>query len=96
MLKRRFAQKTVEEFEKAKPANVTFRSMSLSSGYVHQVKGYTIRNGKPGAILIMWDYRGRAYIRDMSLPCRQSRVHNMMIIEGWVYVRNHRFDLIFK
>lgn len=95
MQKRDYAMKTVREFEAAKPVDVEFLSMSLSGNGVKYVKGCRLTNGKPGALLILWDSRGRAFTRYMANERRTIRFRNviMMYHEGWMYIRDNRFDL---
>lgn len=95
MQKRNYVQRTVAEFEAAKPFGIEFLSMSLSKNCVKYVKGYRIVNGKPGTLLILWDSKGRAFVRYMSKKNALVRLHNAIILyhEGWTYIRESKFDL---
>ncbi|MBP3510571.1 MAG: hypothetical protein J6K19_00825 [Prevotella sp.] len=95
MQKRNYVQRTVAEFEAAKPLDMVFLSMSLSGNCVKYVKGYRIMDGKPEPKIILWDSRGRAYTRYISMKNVVVRLRNAIVLhhEGWKYIRDNRFDL---
>lgn len=95
MQKKNYVQRTVAEFEAAKPLDIEFLSMSLSGNSVKYVKGYRIINGKPDRKLILWDSKGRAFVRSLSNKETIMRLHHVITLyhEGWMYIRDSRLDL---
>lgn len=90
-----FVKRTIEEFEAAKPLDIEFLSISLSGNCVKYIKGYRLNNGKPEPQIILWDSRGRAYIRYISKKNAVMRLRNVIVLhhEGWTYIRDSKFDL---
>lgn len=95
MQRTNFVKRTVAEFEAAKPLDIEFLAMSLSGNSVKYVKGYRLKNGKPEPKIILWDSRGRAYTRYISIKNVVVRLRNVIVLyhDGWAYIRDREFDL---
>lgn len=95
MQKKNYVQRTVAEFEAAKPLDVEFLSMSLSGNCVKYAKGFRVKNGKPEPQFILWDSRGRAYTRYIPKKNAVMRLRNVIVLyhDGWAYIRDREFDL---
>lgn len=96
---------TVKQFEIAKPANVVYSNFRLKDHNVLYALGYTFKAGKVGKNSIFWNDKGEAFSRDMTMKFQSIKLKSLnketkslklYRIGGFLYMRDAKFDLIFK
>ncbi len=91
---------TTSQFEAAVPRGACLKRIILHSHYVSAGIGHNIVEGKPGNISILWNGKGKAYTRQMTQAKLPKKIDlpgqiEVVTFNGFIYIRNAKFDMIF-